>query len=139
MKQHPHRHRPRQQGFSLLEVLVAFSIMALALGLLYQAMGSSVRHVGEGAQYQRAVVLAESILSLRDAVSEDGWNQSGVSAGLAWRVSSARYATAVRDPRAPALHEISVSIDWDEGGRRRQLELSTLRPQRTPPVGAVLR
>ena len=34
-----------QTGFSLLEILVAFSIMAISLGLLYRVSGGSVRNV----------------------------------------------------------------------------------------------
>lgn len=41
------RRRARARGFSLLEVLVAFSVMALALGVLYQALGGSMRAMGE--------------------------------------------------------------------------------------------
>ena len=36
----------RQTGFSLLELLVAFVIMAFSLGMLYQASGGTVRHLG---------------------------------------------------------------------------------------------
>lgn len=69
-------HR-RQRGLTLLELLVAFAIMALSLGMLYRAMGSSARSVADVDRYQRAVVLAESLLSLRDAIPEQGLNQSG--------------------------------------------------------------
>ena len=34
-----------QRGLSLLELLVAFAIMAIALGMLYKATGSSARQV----------------------------------------------------------------------------------------------
>ncbi|OPH17317.1 general secretion pathway protein GspI, partial [Azospirillum brasilense] len=66
------RHRG-QQGLTLLELLVAFAIMALALGMLYRAMGGSARSVADVDRYQRAVVLAQSLLALRDAVPEQGW------------------------------------------------------------------
>ena len=123
----------RQQGFTLLELLVAFAIMALSLGMLYRASGSGARSVVDIEHYQRAVILGESLLALRDAVPEQGWNQTGESAGYNWRISSAPYATAINGPNVPPLHEISIVITWADADRQRQFTLNTLRPQRKPP------
>ncbi|WP_312564021.1 MULTISPECIES: type II secretion system protein [Diaphorobacter] len=123
----------RQRGLTLLELLVAFAIMALSLGMLYRAMGGSMRSVGDVDRYQRAVVLAESLLAMRDAVPERGWNQTGESAGYQWRVVSAPFLTGVEGPTVPPLHEIGIVVTWSDGGRARSFELSTLRPQRKPP------
>ena len=123
----------RQQGFTLLELLVAFAIMALSLGMLYRASGSGARSVVDIERYQRAVILGESLLALRDAVPEQGWNQTGESAGYNWRISSAPYATAINGPNVPPLHEISIVITWADADRQRQFTLNTLRPQRKPP------
>ena len=50
--------RGREKGLSLLEILVAFSIMALALGVLYRATGGSLRSVVAIESTQRAASLA---------------------------------------------------------------------------------
>lgn len=122
-----------QRGLTLLELLVAFAIMAMSLGLLYRIMGGSARSAGDIERYQRAVVLAQSLLALRDTVPEGGWQQAGESAGYQWRIQSAPYATGQSGPTIPPLYEVGISIAWMEGGRQRSLDLTTLRPQRKPP------
>lgn len=125
----------RQGGFTILELLVAFAIMAISLGMLYRVSGGSVRAVGDMEHYQRATVLAESILAMRDAIPEEGWAETGQVAGFDWRVASAPYPTEVSGPTVTPLHEIRVVVSWPQGGRVRQLELVTLRAQKKPTQG----
>ena len=123
---------------SLLEVLVAFSIMAMALGVLYRATGGSVRSVSTIETTQRAASLAQSLLTLRDAVPAVGWIDTGETAGLAWSIHSTPYPTNVAHPNVPPLHEVAVEIQWTDAGAERILRVVTLRPERKPlPGGAV--
>jgi general secretion pathway protein I len=132
--------RWRQRGLSLLELLVAFAIMAIALGMLYKASGSSARSVSEAASYQRAMSLAESLLSMRDAVPAQGWNEAGQSAQFSWKIHSQPYATLASQGNlaAPVLHAVEVGVEWSEGTRLRRIDLHTLRPQRNVPAGTGL-
>lgn len=125
----------RQGGFSLLELLVAFVIMAFSLGMLYQASGGTVRSLGDTEQQLRATVLAQSVLNARDSVPEAGWNESGQSGGFAWRVSSAPFRTDVVDPKVPPLQQVDIVIGWNDRRGQRQIELTTLLPQAKPPAG----
>lgn len=129
----PVRHG--QGGFSLLELLVAFVIMAFSLAMLYQASGSTVRSLGDTEKYLRATVLAQSLLNSRDSVPESGWNESGRSADFGWRVTSAPFPTAIASPKAPPLQEIRIGIDWTDRRGPRQFEMSTLLPQAKPAPG----
>lgn len=129
-------YSPRfQRGFSLLEMLVAFSIMAFSLAMIYRVSGGSARNAGELEHYQHAALLAESVLNLRDAVPPSGWNDRGESAGYRWEVRSAPYPTDVNGPAVPPLHEVAVSIAWSEGGTEKRYDLATLRPQARPLPG----
>lgn len=123
--------RSSSRGFSLLELLVALSIMAMALGLLYQASTGALRGVGDLDMEERANLLAQSILESRDAVPMAGWRESGRAAGMGWQVSASPYDTAVARsaPAVPRLHEVRVVVEWDSRRGPRRLELHTLLPQ----------
>lgn len=133
--------RTSQRGFSLLELLVAFSIMGLSLGILYRAAGSSARSVGDAEQHQAAVVLAESLLALRDSVPPSGWNEAGRSGSFSWSVASSPFPTPVANanPLAAKLHEVAYAITWQDGGRTRELRFVTLLPENSLAAAAAVR
>jgi len=127
-------------GFSLLEILVAFAIAALALGLLYQVTGNNARQAGGLGQHERAMMLAESLLAAYPTVPAQGLSESAETAGFAWRVESHPYPTpADSATQATHLHEILVSVRWLDGNAERSFDLTTLRPERLPQAGGTLR
>ena len=131
--------KQRQSGFSLLELLVAFSIMAMSLGLLYRVAGGSLRSVSDVSQHQQATWLAESLLASRQVVRADGWNESGESGSYTWQVRSNPYPTSLNGPKAVPLHEIQIDISWPMGARTGRLQAVTLLPEQKPPPGSTVR
>ncbi len=128
-----------QHGFSLLELLVAFAILAMSMGLIYKSMGASARNVGDMTHHQQASMLAESLLASRDSVTDQGWNESGEHTPFAWQVSSQPYASEIDAQGMVLMHQIHIMISWSDGVRQKQLEIQTLLPQRKPLPGEVVR
>lgn len=122
-----------QRGFSLLELLVAFTIMAMSLGLIYKAMGGSARNAGDLVTRQQALMLADSLLQSRESVHSQGWQESGTHGRFEWQASTEpRGQTA---PGALALHQLNIVVRWADGSATRQITAQTLLPQRKPAPG----
>jgi len=139
----PHRSRPMPphaaplpggeggsvRGFTLLEVLVAFSIAATMLVALLRAFGDGLASVADSESESAAVVVAESALDaagaepLRDGAERD-WSEGKFQVSTAVRLYRTDLPTTAA-PRAP--YDIAVTVRWREGGRERLLVLNSIR------------
>ena len=113
-------------GFSLLEMVVAISILAFALGTLYQAAGGATRNVRVDEKYAYGVELARSLLADNGSVPASGVNATGeTDGGFDWYVTTLPIAVE-SDSTVPVLHEIKVGVSWNDGGKRREVVLNSV-------------
>ena len=124
--------RLRVGGFSLIEVLVAFSIMGMALGVLYEALGGSVRALGDAEHHGHAILLAESVLALHDSIPPGGLEQAGQSPGFTWRVMTEPLPALDERPDVWQLHRVVVEVSWEDRGQSRTFRLVGVRPEVDP-------
>ena len=121
------RSLARAGGFSLLEILVAISILALALAALYQAASGATRNVRTDEKYAYGVELARSLLADNAVVSLAGVDKTGeTSSGFRWRVSSSPIDLSRSTLKLGSLHTIEVRVSWDDGSRKREVTFDSV-------------
>lgn len=119
--------RFQSHGFSLLEMLVALTLLGLILGGLYQASTGATRNVRVAERYSYAVLLAQSLLADHGARATRGYRAAGSSGDYDWRISTAPVRNDDSFGEAAVLHRLSVSVRWDEGAGR-SVDLTTVAP-----------
>jgi general secretion pathway protein I len=117
----------RSAGFSLLEMLVAISILGLALGALYQAASGATRNVRTDEKYAYGVELAQSLLAENAMVPLSGVNIQGeTSGGFKWRVNTRPVKLQRSALPVGSLHDIEVGVAWVDGRKRREVVLNSV-------------
>ncbi|MGB5601452.1 MAG: type II secretion system protein [Gammaproteobacteria bacterium] len=128
----------RQRGFSLIEILVAFMILAMSLTVIFRIFSGGLRNVALSEDYARAVLVAEAQLS---AIGISEPLEQGVSSGewgkrFRWeRVIENYQPWEQQDKQLSArvlAYQVTVNVDWEHAGRSRQI---SLRSVRLKPVG----
>ncbi len=111
-------------GFTLLEVLVAFIIAALALALLAKGGIDGLRASSLSGQYQEALARAQSHLAAAVNTPQAGDRQGDDGDGFHWHVRIVPLAHIVIPTGPVTLLAVSVAISW--GGRPgRSVQLDT--------------
>ncbi len=144
----PHNER----GFTLLEVLVAFTIAALALGVMFSAVLGGLRTAAVADHVQEALVLARSHMAeARVAVASgsvvaQSEQQGDDGHGFHWMVQIRPTASVTlprgddAQPGAPAtkatLFAIGITVSWTGDGGRRQVHLDGAKLASRAPAGA---
>ena len=121
------------RGFSLIEVLVAFSIAAVSLGVLFQIYAKGATAAVVGGEYAQAIAIAESKLAeigLSESLDAGDRNGSEIDK-YHWQISVQDYEEDQPTDFVSrlSLKQVSVTISWHSRGKLRSITLNTLKPQ----------
>lgn len=123
----------REDGFTLIETLVAIVVLSLALVALFEGLALGWRGTRAAQMEMAALQLAKSRLVAAGVETplRDGHWSGTTSDGLTWAVTAARYSLSGQNVNSsvPPAYRVTVEVAWRAGqwGRSRTLQLSTLK------------
>ena len=135
-RRHPRPACAGQRGFTLIEIIVAFAILAMGLTLLLGTLSGATRQLRDGGEAGVAALHAQALLAEHASLPRQAMRASGQLAGgrYRWRLQSTPWQSPVAgstmapvDPAAPRLLRLQLDIEWGEGGPRQHLQVSSLR------------
>jgi general secretion pathway protein I len=124
----------KQKGFSLLEILIAFSILAISLGILLKIFSAGINTAVVSEDYTAAVQIAESLMAKTGLESplQAGEDSGTENEKYEWQVLVRPYLFNPDNidemTITTTLFKVKVIVNWDiEKTKRRQIELTTLK------------
>lgn len=118
-----------QAGFTLIEALVAFAIMAVVMVTLYQAAGTGLKAFDAAATTEEAVLIAQSQMDRIVALRRIPDVRQGTVAGslIQWKLQ------VLPTPALPSSSQIGsppvllrVTVSWDTSRGRKSIHLDRL-------------
>ncbi len=123
----------QQRGFSLLEILVAFSILSIMLGVLISIFSTGVRTAQLTGDYARAIQIAESLLTTAsaEATFQEDERYGDIDETYSWIINIQRFVPedeTWNEEISPLLpYRIQVEVNWTGKVQERTVRLVSLR------------
>ena len=124
----------KQKGFSLLEILIAFSILAISLGILLKIFSSGVNTAIVAEDYTAAVQIAESLMAKTGVETplQPGQDSGQENEKYHWLVEVSPFVFNPENVDATTikkeLFKIKVIVSWgDDDYNDREVKLTTLK------------
>jgi general secretion pathway protein I len=128
MKQR-HSDRNADQGFTLLEVLVAVALLGIAITVVLQLFSTNTRAISESDEYISASVSAES--KMREILDDDNISETSYSEvtddGYTMDVSIVEVLPERTENLQVRLLEISLKMHWMRGAHEKSFTLRTMK------------
>ncbi len=121
--------RKQNSGFTLIEVLIAFAILAMVLGVVFRTLSTGLSHERTAGLVTARVLEARSILERlgADIALEEGTIEGRLATGEPWSLTVSLLDPAAGDETDPGplnAYLAELSIRGDDG---RMLRLQTLK------------
>ncbi len=117
------------KGFTLIEVIVALSILGIAITVILQLFSANLKAVSKSEDYVNALVLANQKmheLSQSDDISEKAWTEM-TEHGYRFDISVYEVLKERTETLQVRLMEIQLTVSWLKGSQQKSHTLKTLK------------
>lgn len=124
----------KQKGFTLLEMLVAFTLLAMTFGTIMQIIGGSTKNTMKAAHNTKIAMLSQSKfdeLGLHEKI-EEGTSSGDFDDSTSWELDIVEFDVPyegdyVQDFSAIEMMEITLTVSTQVGSKTKVDEFKTLR------------
>lgn len=124
-------------GFTLLEVLVAISLLAIALTVVFELFSGGLRSIRASEDYVRAALEAD--VSLRKLLSDEdlkaGTFTDVTANGYRIEATISEVLQEKSDNLQCRVMEIGLAVKWRKGAKEKVTHLRTVKLINKPPQG----
>lgn len=133
-------HEERMRGFTLLEILVAITILAVSFTAIFHLYGGTLRNLERSERHARAAVLGgeklEELLAHSPFPPANGQGTFPGNPDYSYKTTVEEYKEPVgrKDKNIPrdavervALYRLGVIVEWKDGAAVKELSLATVK------------
>lgn len=118
-----------KKGFTLLEVLIATAIMAIAITVIIQLFSANLRNIAVSDDYVKALTKAH--IKMRELLDENDISEKAYTEitndGYRMDISISETLQDRTENLNVKLYEINLKVSWWKGNKEKFLNLKTLK------------
>jgi len=117
------------RGFTLLEVIVALSLVSIAVVIVMQLFSANMRAIATSESYVNASANAEAVM--RNLLADEDFPKNAAMSGFLEEYRCESSVVKVNEERTKTInaeiYQVKVTLSWKDGLRDRTITLYTLK------------